>query len=52
MHIQFSNRKQVFLLNPTRKDPELKLYQFSNIHGNLNQEQHSKKIKKTRIEYT
>ena len=44
MHIQFSNRKQIFLLNPKRKDPELKSYQFFNIHGNSNQEQHSNRI--------
>ena len=46
MHTQFSNRKQFFLLNPTRKDPELKPHQFFNIPGNSNQEQHSKKIKR------
>jgi len=29
MHTQFYNKNQIFLLNPTRKDIEVKLYQFS-----------------------
>jgi len=45
MHTPFFNRNQIFLLNPIRKNSELKLYQFSNILSNPNQEPQSKRIK-------
>jgi len=45
MHTQFSNRNQIILLNPIRKDLELKRNQLSNIPSNPNQRPQSKRIK-------